>query len=260
MTTENLSFHFELSPAELHWLSGAFGFMHLPLTSDSISRLSLEPRKDAIRSAQDSLQHRNLIHRVPGQGWQVDRLPAAIVRWLGSATTTLLLDYYSHSQVPHQAQIFTESERIMHITVEEDKYCFLFLPDRQALIHYLLDQFGASLQNHEPAATKFTLPQPVTVFRSAWTDSALAAKMLKVIQFETKEIKSLLTWAGSLEWVVTLKQAQIEAKAAGKKRQAVLCGNEKGYWAGELDGDVDSPVTLSPVNMEKIRALIYSLL
>ncbi len=260
MNNQNATFSLKLSPAELHWLAGAFGVISLPLLEDPLRSFTASQQKPMLVQALGSLQERGLIRGSARAGWQVDRLPAAVIQWLGSAANMLVLDVHTNSGIARRAQVFSEEGASMHVSVEEGQFHFLFLPDRKAVSDYLLDRLGASFLDPKPAADTYAFSQPATILRAAWKDHVLAAEMLKVTRLKPKAIKSLLTWAESLEWVVALTRVPIEAKKTGEQSQAFLCGNRNGCWAGRVDGSPDEPVTLSSMNIEETRALIENTL
>jgi len=260
MNTEFVTFHFKLSPAELHWLAGAFGLAHLPLLDTPVHNLPTSQFKEAeLKNGLASLQSRGLISHA-SVSYQVDRLSAAVIKWLGSAASMLLLDVHTRSRTSHRAQVFSEEDASMYVSLEDEKYQFLFLSGRRAVSDYLLDQVGASFADLKTATAKYALSQPVTILRTAWTDPSLAANMLKVTGLKPKEIKHLLAWAESLEWIVTLNHVQLEVEEIGKERKAILCGNKQGCWSGGIEGKAEDRITLTPISLREAHPLIENLL
>ena len=260
MIADQNIFHFDLSPAELRWLSGALGILQLPLFDDSFFGSSLSAQQIMIREAQDSLQQRNLIRRVPKQGWQVDRTPAMIAQWLGSAASMLSIDIHTPSASTRHARVFVENETSMHVTVEKDRYHFSLAPSRVTMVDYILEQLGVSLLDMETAGEEYRLPQPITVLRSMWTDATLAAKMLRVARMASMDIRSLLAWGASLNWIVAFHPIQLSVEGSSSQTQAILCGSMRRCWSGYIDVRSDHVVTLSPIEMEAIRSLILNVL
>ncbi len=259
MNDHETSFDFPLSPAELHWLAGAFGLIRLPLPDDPLRYMPFSQREIELKKAVASLGARGLISQTSA-GYQVDRLPAAIIQWLGSAANMLKLDIHARSGIARRAQVFSREGMSMYVSLEEERFHFLFLPDGQAVSDYLLNQLGAAFLDPKPAAVKFAFSQPITILCAAWKDRVLAAKMLEVTHLKAKEIKPLLVWAESLEWVATLTQVQLEGKEAMEKSQTLLCGNKHGCWAGRVDSNPDEPVQFSSMNEKETRTLLESAL
>jgi len=249
----------KLSPLELHSLAGSFGIIRLPLLDDPLRHTPNSQLADDLKNGMDSLESRGLVSRV-SSGWQVDRLPAAIVKWLGLASNMLVVDLQLRAGLSRRAQVFTQNDVCMQVSLEDGTYQFLFLPGCTVLSDHLLDWFGASFVDLKPGSVNYALSQPITILRAAWTNPALAGKMLKVTRLKSKEIKPLLTWAESLEWIVALNHIQLEGEEAGSKDQAILCGTRHGCWSGRVYGNTDDAVTLSPVTLDEIRDLIDHLL
>lgn len=246
---------FQLSPLELNWLAGAFGITRLPLIDDPLRHIANSQLAEEAKVGLASLQSRGLIQRASG-GYQVDRLPAAIVKWLGSSAGMLILDVHTRHGISRHAQVFTEEDASMSVSLEEGNYQFLFLPGHRAVSEYVFNQAGASFADQKGASAQYALSQPVTILRTVWTDPSLAGKMLKVIGLKPKETKPLLAWAESLEWIVTLNHVQLVGEKAGEERNVTLCGNKQQCWAGCVDGAVDKAVVLSSINMQEARSLV----
>ena len=92
MNSQLTSFHFYLSPAELHWLAGAFGLTRLPLADDRSRDLPASKLEIELQAALASLQTRGLIINSGGVRWQVDHVPAALIRWLGDARRMIIVE------------------------------------------------------------------------------------------------------------------------------------------------------------------------
>lgn len=222
------AYRFTLSPAELHWLCGSFGYMQLPLPADTFAKLTFNEKEAELRSAQDLLQRRGLIQRVPGQGWQVDRVPAAAVRMLGSGANRFNFEMIKRSGATRHAQIVADTDIYMRVTLEDDSYHFLFSADKAPLVDELLNWLGASTPHPQPAFTAYTLPQPMTFLPIAWTDPALATKILKTHGQKTKEIKTALAWAETLDWVAQIQQGSFEVLPRFLRAETTtICGQEK---------------------------------
>jgi len=250
---------FQLSPLELHWLAGALGVARLPLSDDPLRHIPNSRLETQLQNGLTSLQSRGLISQASGT-YQVDRLPAAIVKWLGSAASVLIVDVHMRNGISRHAQVFTEQDTSMSVSLEDGNYQFLFLPTGRAVSDYVLNQAGASFADLKTAAAKYALSQPVTVLRAAWKDASLAARMLKVVGIQSKEAQSLLAWAASLEWMVALDHVQINGKDAAGAGKAVLCGTSQKSWLARMDGQPDETAIFSPVNSQTTHASIQNLL
>lgn len=250
---------FQLSPLELNYLAGAFGIIRLPLIDDPLRHIPNSQLAEEVKAGLASLQSRGLIQRASG-GYQVDRLPAAIVKWLGSSAGMLLLDIHTRHGISRHAQVFTEEDVSMFVSLEEGNYQFLFLPDHRTVSEYVFNQASASFADPKGASAQYTLSQAITILPTVWTDPSLAAKMLKVIGLKPKEIKPLLVWAESLEWILALKNVQLLEGEIGIKRSVILCGNKQKCWAGHVDEEANKAIILHPISIRAARSLIEDLL
>ncbi len=259
MNNHETGFHFELSPLELHWLAGALRLPRLPLTDDPLRHIPYSQLEVELKSGFTSLQTRGLINQT-SKGCQVDRLPAAVIKLLGSAKDMLILDVYNCHGISRHAQVFTQEDTSMSVSLEEGNYQILFLPTGRAVSDYLLTQVGASFADPEAAAPQYALSQPVTILRAAWKDPSLAGRMLKVIGIKPKEAQSLLAWAASLEWIVALDHIQIRGKVAVGGRKAVLCGTGQKSWLADMAGQPDETAAFNCVDSQTAHASIQNLL
>jgi len=254
------NYEFQLTPEELFWLAKAFQINSLRLPQNPLAKFGAHETKEILNRAQESLNRRSLIQPSDGGAWQVDRLPAAIVRWLGSEVNMLTLEAHTPNGVSRYARVFSEHEVDMFVKLDRDGYHFVFLQDREATSTYLLDWFDASFLHTKIATEKYMILQPVTIMRSAWNDPALATKMLTVTGQKPKDIKSILAWMKTLEWVLTFNRVDLEEEKARIKSQTIFCGNKQKAWSGDLDQSSDDAVMLSPINLESIRSVISNLL
>lgn len=260
MPAKETAFHFQLSPAELHWLAGAFGQTRLPLPDDPLRALPPVQREAQLMQALASLQTRGLIRRAPGLGWQVDRLPAALVRWMGAAEWMLAAEIHTREGISRRAGIFNEQTAGMSVTLEGSAYRFVLYRDFDALIAGLLAWLGASFADPAPAAPTYTLHQPLTILRAAWQDAALAAKMLKRTGLSPKETKAALAWLESLQWAAALTRLHLEAQRPQAEAEAILCADGQRVWAGLGAGDESGALSLKPISLPVATALFQGLL
>jgi hypothetical protein len=256
MTT---SYLLQLSPLEIHWLADSLGIPHLFLLDDPVRHIPGSQLAFELKKGMETLESRGLISRASSV-WQVDRLSAAVIKWLGSADSALLMDLHIRDGLSRRSQVFTQDDASMQVTLEDGKYHFLFVPRSKVLSDHLLNLFGASFSGPKSSAIKYMLSQPATILHTSWSNATLAANMLKVTQLKQKEIKPLLMWAESLQWIVTLSRIQLEGEKNGNQEQTILCGNKQGTWSGSVGANTEEKVTIASIDEVQTRALIESLL
>ena len=259
MNTLDDIFSFELSVAELHWLAGAFAMTRLPLPEDPSRFLTAEEWKLQLAQAPATLQEHGFLTGSAQTGWQVDRLPGAIVRWLGSARTMLRLDVYASDGSTRCANIFSEGNACMQLILTGNAYKIVLFPDRIPMINHFLERLGISQIESPNMVTKYQCPQPLIIMATAWKDLPLATKMLMRTGLRPEDIQSTLAWAGTLDWIASLSPIQLNENI-GTENQTILCGSGHDIWLAETGQAANDIVVFSPIDLEGIRNTIRHLM
>ncbi|OQY90392.1 MAG: hypothetical protein B6D38_03625 [Anaerolineae bacterium UTCFX1] len=228
-------FQFDLSRAELFWLAGAFGISSLPLPDATIERLTHDQLEQRQKAGHASLLTRGLIRSSPGFGWQIERLPAALVQWISSAPSLLRLERITTDGAVRSLHLFTSDAQGLSLEMDGEIARFIIYQTRRHLQDAIMR--GLSL----PSKTKKTasvhkLPQPLVFLPTAWKDASLAARILKEHGLDSKSAKSALDWAVSMEWIAALSKVRIEGTGNAITEQFALCGEGKSIWGGKDDG------------------------
>jgi hypothetical protein len=248
------TFNFELSPAELAWLGGAFGHRRLPLPgplpADEASR----------RAAQDALQARRLIRRVPGQGWQVDRLPAALVSWMAAAGRTLDVEAHTRAGGLRRARCFCKGQAQLWVAWDDAGYHFDILPDLAALGNFLPGWLGGSAPEPAPDPVQYVFPQPLVILPAAWTDAARAGRMLAAAGLPSGETPALQAWAETLAWIAAFTPLALEGEAPQAGTQTFLCGGRRGVWLGNAEAAAEESVRFTPLHPAEIHTALRNLM
>jgi len=250
------AYPFELSLAELHWLAGAFGIASLPLPEDAPAGLSPAQMEARQKDGHASLLTRGLIRPSPGFGWQVERLPAALLQWISSAPSLLRLERIPQDGAAQRIHLFTAGDQGLSLEMDGDTARFAIFQTRRLLqesaVRWLALPAGA-----KKSTTAHDLPQPFTFLPTAWNDPALAARILKERGVNAKTAQSTLTWAVSLEWVIALSKVKLEGQRNVIASQFVLCGNAKSIWGGR---DERTKVSFVHIAEKTINATIGEML
>lgn len=244
---------FDLSLDELHWLAGAFGIATLPLPDHAQadnSRVQLIERQ---KKGHASLLRRGLIQPSLGFGWQVDRLPAAIVQWMASADSMLRVERIEKEG----------GKKVMHVFTSSGQALSLEFADETA--HFMLHKTRANMNDSlnvwlmlppKPVKSKkiFSIPQPQAFIPVAWKDPQLAARILHERGIDAKQTKSALAFSASLEWIAAISKVKLDGRNNSIVEQVVLCGGGKLVWGGEDD------VSFVPMTVKGLSAKIGELL
>ena len=233
------AFQFNLSRAELFWLAGAFGISSLPLPDAAFEKLTPDQLERRQKAGHASLLTRGLIRPSPGFGWQVERLPAALVQWISSAPSLLRLEHISKDGSVRALHIYTSGTQGLSLEMDGETACFIIYQTRRLLQDAIMR--GLSL----PSKTKKTanvhkLPQPLAFFPTAWKNASLAARILKEHGIDSKSAKSAFDWAVSIGWIAALSKVRIEGTGNTIAEQFALCGDGKSIWGGRSDGQYTS--------------------
>lgn len=229
-------FPFDLSRAELHWLAGAFGIARLPLPDLAPAGLSPAQLESLQKDGHASLLTRGLLRPSPGFGWQVERLPAALVQWIASAPSLLRLEHIPKAGTVRRAHLFTAGEQGLSLEMEGETARFVLYESLPLLREAALRWLSLPAKS-KPTPFSHTIPQPLTFLPAAWRDSQLAARILKERGVNPKTAKSALDWAASLEWVAALSAVKLEGDRNTLLKQFAFCGDGKSLWGGEGDGE-----------------------
>ncbi len=256
MKQETSAFPFDLSRAELFWLAGAFGISSLPLPDATLERLTPDQLEQRQKAGHVSLLARGLIRPSPGFGWQVERLPAALVQWISSASSLLRLEHISKDGSARNLHLFTSGSQGLSLEINGETACFIIYQTRSRLQDAIMR--GLSLPSKTKKSTSVhKLPQPLAFFPTAWKDTSLAARILKEHGIDSKSAKSALDWAVSIEWIVALSKVRIEGTGIAIAEQFALCGDAKSMCGGRND---EQYVSFAHIATKTINAKIVKML
>jgi len=254
MKTPDSAFHLRISPAELGWLAGAFGLTRLALP------LPLPPpSEDELRQAQKSMNEGGLIRRNPGVGWQVERLAAFLVQWLGTAEQYTCLEIHSREQEPLLAGIYRRQELNLLIEFKQGQIECSFLPNEEALFADI--ERCVDLATVRAGEGEYSLPQPLPFIQMVWQDEGPAGRALERAGLPVQRVKSTLAWLETLKSIAQFQFICIDPqKHTG--RGLYLCSHETGLWASDREpGQPKSGlIHFSPCSLQKARARLQETL
>jgi hypothetical protein len=256
----NTNYTFQLSHDELFWLAQAFKIISLPLPGVALSNHSSQQIKQFVSHGETSLRTRSLIRQSSDRKWQVDHLPAAIVRWMGTSKWKIIVKVFRKDRKISQLHAFVEEAGLSVAESGKDYLCVLY-PDVAALqtgiwewIESALDSPSELKNTFIPDSIIYQLPQPETLIPFAWRNNKLAEGILKRYLPDVKHNKLTAKWLDSLEWAATLTRVNLETKSAKAEKQSILCGAGQGVWTG--GGSLPQPdlVSLTPISWRDVRS------
>jgi hypothetical protein len=210
---------------ELSWLAGVFGLTRLALP------VPLPPLSDAqIRQAQDSLSKRGLIRRASGTGWQVDRLAAFLVHWLGETEQCAFVEIHRREGEARNAGMYLWKGLSLLVWCDQGELEFVFIAEENAL----WDELARRLDIPPARAGKgiFRLPEPVPLIRLAWRDPEAAHRALLNADLPKAAATSTLAWIDSLSTAVLFTPFPFQSNL----KPLLLCSDGKAAWMNSSDG------------------------
>ena len=246
---------FQLSRSELHWLASSFGVTNLPIPDEAWHERSFQEYEADLEEGNALLLTRGLIRPSPGFGWQVDRLPSAIIKWLSSANSLLRVEYISKIGETRIAHYFISGEQGLSVEIDPDAAHFTLNESREVLTEAIFNWLALPT-TAKNAETAYQIPQPEAFLPAAWKNPKLSEKMLRAADLLVKG-KDITTWINSLEYVVILNKVQVDGRKYKITDQFSICGDKKLIWGG---GAENEKVTFTPVLNKELIAVIDRML
>lgn len=249
------TFHFELTLDELNWLAGAFGISSLPLPDHIQPETSPTQLIEGQKRGHASLLRRGLIQPSPGFGWQVDRLPAAFVQWMATATSMLKLERIEKKGTNKVMHIFTSDDQALFVKMTGSDVNFVLYKTRAMLKKSL----NLSFQNPSKLSKSsgvFTIPQPQAFILVAWNDPLLAGKILANSGLSIGS-EELFKWTAALNWLGVLSKLNITGKLDGTSTPFCMCVSDENQWGGMLENEI---VKFSPIAIKDVDAIIEKMI
>ncbi|MCX6056695.1 MAG: hypothetical protein NTW69_00875 [Chloroflexi bacterium] len=257
MDSTSGTFQFQLTLAELSWLAGSFGMTRLPLPEKSLSMTTPQSVQAELDKGSTSRITRGLIQRSASFGWQVDRLPSAIIRWFSTAESLLRVERIPKNGTAHHMHIFTMDQQGMSVEMDGDSVTFIFHEARSTMIDSLWKWLNLPTFAKKTEAV-YQLPQPPIFIPAVWEDSKFVEEILKTAGIKVK-VKETIAWVNSLETIAVLSKVHLDGKEDSLINQFVICANKKFTWAGN-GGDNNENVSFVPMTMKKITTTMDDLL
>jgi hypothetical protein len=254
------TFHFDLSLAELSWLAGAFGIISLPLPLDALQDMTRPQLVEDQKKGHASLLTRGLIRPSPGFGWQVDRLPAAIVQWMTSANSILRVEYIEKKGTKNTIHIFTSGDQALSVEMNGDTANFILYKTHAALKKSLQTRLKIPIKSQK-SKEMFSIPQPQILIPVMWKDPNIAAQILENAGLATTS-KALIAWAASQNWMGVVSKMQINDETIIVSDPLIICAAEKSLWSctNNTQEITDSTAMFFTLNWKELDAKMGEML
>jgi hypothetical protein len=247
-----------VSPIELRWLAAAFGIISLPLPDDPLRHKTNSQLEVLVKEVPTALEARGWIRRAGRAGWRIDRLPAAIIQWMGKAETYLAVDSQIRNSPSRRMNVFFAGEAAMSVAREGDSYSVVIYPAVELLIGELLSWIGAPSEASAPAEEPLSIPQPMEFLRIAWTDPKIMENVLKIAGVNVQSGRKIREWADWIRWAADLSEAKSSPHGMQKKGDLFLCGGEKRMWMGTPSEDPSKLVPISPATESNVHGALQT--
>lgn len=259
MKSNDDTLHFELTLDELNWLAGAFGVASLPLPDHARPETSAAQLREGQKKGHASLLRRGLIQSSPGFGWQVDRLPAALIQWMATATSMLRVERIEKEGKKQVMHIFTSGDQALSVEIADSLVNFFLYKSHDGLKRSLSAWLKLPTRIKKGNET-FSIPQPQTLFAAAWQNPDLIEKMLRVAG-NRLEVQNETEWVKSITAISVLSKIHLHQTDQSPNSHLFLCRDKTALWVGagtEADGPISFETMTSKGLDAKISAMILS--
>jgi hypothetical protein len=213
------SFRLAFSLPEMSWLAGILGFIRLNLP------VPLPRLKDSqIREAQESLAERNLIQRMPGAGWQVDRLAAFLVHWLGEAERGAFLEIHRRGLELKKASLYQLKELFLMATCHPSDLEFILFSNEKKVWEEWTRRLGVAAG--EAGKDVYRFSESIPLIELAWRNPEAARRALSIAGIPKTAGSSTLAWIDSLRTAVLIAPFP----APPDSKPLILCSDGKSAW------------------------------
>jgi hypothetical protein len=253
----NDTFPFDLSLDELHWLAGAFGIASLPLPDHPQLDLSRAELVERQKKGHASLLRRGLIQPSPGFGWQVDRLPAAIVQWMATAESMLRVERTEKEHGRRVMHVFTSNDQILSVEITAGVVNFILYNARAVMMKSLRQWLNLPTKIKKTKEV-FTIPQPQIFFAAAWQNPDLVEKMLTVAGVRP-QVQMEAEWVESIMTVSMLSKIPLHQTEHSSNSYLFLCMDKNTLWTGS-GTDLDKQISFEMMTLQELDAKILAMI
>ena len=256
MKSNEDTLHFELTLDELKWLAGAFGIASLPLPDRFQPETSPTQLMEGQKRGHASLLRRGLIQPAPSFGWQVDRLPAAFVQWMATATSMLRVERIEKEGVKQALNIFTSDEQSLSVEATEHVVKFVLYKSHTVLMKSLTRWLSLP-SKIEKTKGNYSIPQPQSLFDAAWQNPALVETMLRVTGTRS-QVQREAEWVKSITMISIFSKLCLHQTDHKQNLHLFLCSDKKNLWVGVGTED-DEQVSFESMALSVLDAKITAM-
>ena len=229
------NFQLELSASELYWLASAFGQLRLPLIENPFAGLPFPRLQAILDDGQASLQQRGLIQRQPGAGWQVERVAAALTRWLAEPENVVVIEVHQKDRTKRRAIAYPREDVALFME-ELTPMRFTLHSEARGLLSSIEAFLNIPADSHVPA-DDLQIVQPEHLLPLVWKSPKPAVSVLEQAGLSHKEAIEVTSRLEKITGSAILTHYESDDVAMrAMNRHVILWGNE-GCWIGEISED-----------------------
>lgn len=209
-------FTLTLTPGELHWLIGVWGFARLPLVADPFSGMNIAEKQSRLKDARESLLKHGLVGQAGSKGWQIDSLAAALAYLSVTAETITSIEVFAKNGESTSVNVYQVKDGFICLLKKTETLEFTLYSEITPLIEQISAWLGVS--HILLSQTTYHLPPADTknLFRAAWLGADKAGFL---IQSEEWNVSLFLPFLEKTERLVQCVTYQVEFDQLTLKEQ-----------------------------------------
>lgn len=239
----------ELTDSELYWLASAWGFSRLPLINNEFQNFFQREIDARLDDARASLLNRGLIKPSSGFGWQLESVPAGLVRWIATANQVSVFKISYRTGATLFANFYHQDKHSLSLLKKNDVYEFSLYQQPDEHVKQMIAWMSAEKTSaHEK---NVVLPTQVTgsLIRDMWRDHEITQNY---IQNSGWDDSSNIPWIETTDRFVTLTFYKIQAEKILPIRDISFIGKEYQIWISSGNATPG----FSPINREALETTI----
>jgi hypothetical protein len=228
---QEVYYSFDLSTDEVFWLSGMFGLLRFPFI-EMRSRAHYD--SVSIQRGQSRLQERGWIRYQTSTGWEIDPLPAALMRWITDAEVCLSLLVRHRNESAKRCDIYCFDKVGLLVTFEPEYFHFQISLRDSDLTIFLIKSIPNLAMAESSELRSYSVTQPEEMVHAAWNSAEALHKAIRHQGYQENEVYLVSEWLKNLTWFAHLTY-QKTANRSVVSKHFFVCGNNKTNWWAQQD-------------------------
>lgn len=229
------NFQLELSASELYWLASAFGQLRLPLIENPFAGLTSSRLQAVLDEGQASLQQRRLIQRQPGAGWQVERVAAALTRWLTEPENVIVIEVHQQDGTKRRAIAYHRED--VALFMEESTPMRFTLHSKAPGLLSSIEAFLNIMADSNIPAEDLQIIQPEYLLPLTWYSPKSAVTVLERAGLSHNEATGVTSRLEKITGTALLTSYKLEGNTMHTTDRQIILWRDEGCWAGEISDD-----------------------